>query len=354
MTELGVTFATSSTAKRATPTVRSEDRKVRASRDFRIIENESHFFSEIKSYLYAQKDQYILLNMDKTPRGVANSLVVIDIDSRRNGLLATKINEQLAEPSPFVNLTPHGVHLFFYNQLKIKQRRLNKILNLGCIADMFSRGWVTILGKGYSLRCLYGNPLEVRTLPHLPSLFQESKSVVPCLRMGEYENSLNSSYFREHFSLNEMYEPTNIRAEEILLDFIQYLPRVLPTVGDYPESLQNILLKHGAPLSEDRSNALLEPPRNPLELEEEDESSGDSSDTDSDMPEAISYIPFRFSNSGARNEESPLFDEGSSSESDDENSSSYSSSDEEDLDEQEVSGLHQPKEVTLKYIEKYG
>ena len=337
---MGVRLATSRVQKEITDTMLA--RKPGSY----FINTEAEFFTACKRVLY-EKDSYIHLLMDKRRRGIANDLLVIDVDSVTNGELLQRVNRLLKGGSPFVNNTPNGVHLFFFNSGQIKWRQYSSILNCGVMADVFSRGWVTFLGTGYDLFCLERNPLDVRVLPALPLLFQRSPSKERMIRLGKIL-PYKRSYFLNHFDLNTSGEPRTLAASELVHHFATVFPLVFPYKHQYPKFLQLLLDACGCELlerfEEVREKKLLWDPDVELNGEEH-----------LDKMHLRRPRPFKM-----KADESGLEDE--DCESDLEDSFDFESDDEkgptpgrgEDrLSDQDISDLYQPVYLTLQMIEDF-
>lgn len=88
-------------------------RYTKADPSFRSITNENDFI-RVAQRCTREKGIYmhLFLPLKRTP------FLIMDIDSKRNSILALKYNEMLLHKgyiglSPFINPTPHGAHLFF-------------------------------------------------------------------------------------------------------------------------------------------------------------------------------------------------------------------------------------------------
>ena len=142
-----------------------------------------------------------LLNQNSCP------ILVIDIDSKRNGQLVQKlfIDPIVQDLQPtvnvsFVNKTPRGYHFFFLNTLGRKNRVYNKILGLGIVADFLPREWVTILGKGYNLLSLRESSLVLGPVPFF--LYPVStKNTTRVIVNGEFVQGIAKALYRKHFQI---------------------------------------------------------------------------------------------------------------------------------------------------------
>ncbi|KAL9607090.1 MAG: hypothetical protein Q9167_007964 [Letrouitia subvulpina] len=345
---MGILFAASQTPKNVM------DRFYKKDLGFRWLETEEQYFDAVKRCISGKK-LFLHMYLSSQPRGVANDLLVVDIDSRTNGELALRYNKLLANPAPFYNRTPHGVHLFYINDRKIKQRRYHKVLRLGILADIFTRGWITFLGEGYELFCLYNAPTAISALTKMPPLFRETASTKPLVVLGKlnkypvgfFDSQANIGYLQNHFGLNERCEPVDSQAKEGLEHVILYFPRLFLHLLFYPPFLRKLLADNGFDGGEEEppggsEEKVFGPIDDPSDSDSEAES---ESDSESEWRTGKNLkMPFKVSKGAIiREQQRRQLD-------DDQDESSSYSSEESSLDEQELSSLYRNVQETRNYI----
>ena len=142
--------------------------------------------------------------------------------------------------------------MFYLNTCNLKYRRYGKVTNLGITVDLFSSGWVTILGKDYSLK----SDASKHNLQALPLLFHIAPSKKPFFVSGQLLNFLNGfsfsdtrKYFCTHFNVtNKLLKPKTELTKLLLRHSALVSPHLFSTSQEYPPFIQKLLLLFGAKL----------------------------------------------------------------------------------------------------------
>ena len=203
---------------------------------------------------------YLHMGLSST-KNKPSPLFVVDIDSNLNSQVAIDYcRSQSPTAMPVINKTPNGVHLFFDNLEKRRYRITNKVLALGILADLLPRGYVTILGPGYSLS--FGTndkfvPSKLRKdtnvvplvpkddynplvqIPAPPLGFSLSNSTTPFITNGSINVKRNLMYFLNHFNLNKKYSIKLKSLSKTLHECVKFLIRTFKRSA-MPMALQKL------------------------------------------------------------------------------------------------------------------
>ena len=226
LSKRGVQFAFSADAKNVA------SRYAKGDKNFGWVKNEMELHHVLK--ICNQRELYLHLYIPPQSRGAVFDLLVIDIDSKANAaLIEGYYRNYLNEKNAFINKTPNGIHLYFKNTEGVKIRLTERVLNIGVLADVFTRGFITFYGPGYDLMCVKSNPLTILDLEPRPPLLRQSpqkgkkRPFIVNRQLLSFVSSTPSVtndkiYLQQHFNLNSFFCPKSKFSERVLEDAVTF------------------------------------------------------------------------------------------------------------------------------------